>query len=234
MYPNSQIDRLGRAVRDGTMTPEDLALLAELRGVWQRERSWLEEQVAQHSTVAPVTVSGRVKNLGTLREKLHRMNGGMSTVRDIVGVRVVVQGGREEHIFTAGYVAIGLADFTPKFIDRMNNPRCGYRAVHFEIRRDGIRSEIQVRSRRQHEWAEAMEAFADIAGRNARYVDNYDFPDLKGPTRELARECMKALLRWADEIHRHEGRGWGDNRSLVLDDAESRCRSLLGDFHASL
>ena len=234
MVSNAQLDRLGRAIRDDTMTGADRALLVEMRTVWRDERQWLEHLVRGACTNPTVKVSGRVKNIGTLREKLRRMNGGLSTIRDVVGVRAVVDGTREDHIFTLYEVTMAVAEFSPKLIDRMSDPRSGYRALHLEIRHAGVRSEIQVRSKLQHEWAETMERFADKAGRDVRYVENYDFPHLTGPTRELAVSCLAALKEWSTVIDAYEYRRNLGFPRLIHEEAEARCKSLLEEFNASL
>lgn len=230
MVSLSAMDRLGRALRDGTMTPADIDLLAELRFTWRDERSWWEESLRGACTRAEVTVTGRVKNLGTLREKLHRMDGGLSTIRDVVGVRVVVHGGRFEQLWTfvdVGEVARG---YSMKFIDRIGDPRSGYRALHLEVRRNGVRAEIQIRSQLQHEWAEAMERFADKAGRDVRYVENYDFPLLSGDTRQLAIKCRDYLSMWSFEIDRFERNSSPDSWGPYLDHLAHETKSLLEEF----
>ena len=204
MVSLSALDRLGRAIRDGRLTQDDMDLLAEMRSRWRDEREWWEHSVRRACTHSDVTVTGRVKNLGTLREKLGRMNGGLSTIRDVVGIRVVAHGSRFEQLWAladASSVAVG---HSMRLIDRIGSPRSGYRALHLEVRRNGIRAEIQVRSHLQHEWAEAMERFADKAGRDVRYVEEYDFPLLTGEARDRAIECRRYLRMWASEIDRFE------------------------------
>ncbi|TDQ53768.1 RelA/SpoT domain-containing protein [Actinorugispora endophytica] len=57
----------------------------------------------------------------------------------------------------------------PRVIDRRAAPSHGYRAVHVVVYPHGIPVEVQVRTRLQHEWAEAFERFADAVGRGVRY-----------------------------------------------------------------
>lgn len=63
----------------------------------------------------------------------------------------------------------GDEDRAPKIIDRRAVPMHGYRAVHVIVFPDGEPIEIQVRTARQHEWAELFEKLADLVGRGIRY-----------------------------------------------------------------
>ena len=234
MYPNSQVDRLGQAIRDGAMSEADIQFLAELRSSWRDERAWWEDSLRTACTRAEVTVTGRVKNLGTLREKLLRMQGGLSTIRDVVGVRVVVHGDRFEQLWTLANVGGVARDHSMKLIDRIGDPRRGYRALHLEVRRNGIRAEIQVRSQMQHDWAETMERFADRAGRDVRYVDDYAFPHLTGEARRLAHKCRDYLMMWSSEIDRYERAGSPDWWRRYVDYMARETKSLMEEFDGQI
>src|SRR5439155_4334431 len=56
-----------------------------------------------------------------------------------------------------------------RVVDRRRHPRHGYRAVHVIPEVDGFLVEIQVRTRLQDSWAQAMERLADQAGREILY-----------------------------------------------------------------
>lgn len=227
---NSTLDRLGQAIRDGSMSPEQVALLAELRLQWRAERIWWEHAARQACTHSGVTVTGRVKNLGTLREKLHRIDGELSTIRDVVGVRVVVHGGRFEQLWALADLGGVARDHSMKVIDRIGDPRAGYRALHLEVRRNGVRAEVQIRSRLQHDWAEAMERFADKAGRDVRYVEDYDFPLLSGEARQAAIRCRRHLRMWASEINMFERNGSPESWRSSVDYLGQVTQSMLEEF----
>ena len=197
---NSTLDRLGRALRDGTMTPEDWELLRDLRTQWEDVMQQLRQLLVLELEGWAVEISARSKNAGTLREKLQRLSGGLSTVRDLVGCRVVVEGGRAEQTKIVDHLVGVLEAWRPKVISRIADPRAGYRAVHIEVRGDGVRVEIQVRTRAQHEWAEAMERFGDIAGRDIRYVDDASFTHRPPEIAQLLRECAGALAHWSEVL----------------------------------
>ena len=47
-------------------------------------------------------------------------------------------------------------------IDRRLIPNNGYRALHIEVKLDGITGEIQIRTPLQSAWADSFERLADI------------------------------------------------------------------------
>jgi hypothetical protein len=54
-------------------------------------------------------------------------------------------------------------------VDRRTEPSHGYRAVHVIVKLQGRLVELQVRTRLQDSWAQAMERLADRLGRDIRY-----------------------------------------------------------------
>jgi ppGpp synthetase/RelA/SpoT-type nucleotidyltranferase len=109
----------------------------------------------------------------------------IAQIRDYAGLRVVVHGGRtEQDEITTKIAELFLdKDRPPKWIDRRAEPRSGYRAVHLEVRREGILIEVQVRTALQHRWAELFERAADKLGRGLRYGE--PVPDFTGRGEEL-------------------------------------------------
>jgi len=235
MVSNSQLDRLGRALRDGTMTQADIDLLAELRVGWERGLVALVSVLEQEFLNDPILISSREKNLGTLREKLLRLSGGLSSIRDIMGCRLVVEGTRRNQ----SQVILRLLELfqmnQPRVISRLTDPRAGYRAVHVEIRLPEGRAEIQVRTRTQHEWADAMERFGDRVGRGIRYDDD-SFGHLPLPTGALARECLVALMAWSEEIDVWERSGSPPEGNVAekMTAARERVKSTMEDLDESL
>jgi len=123
-------------------------------------------------------VSLRLKNLETIRAKLLRTTLRLSSLRDVVGARIVVNDGlilQNESVLRS--VAL-FGDYAVKIIDRREFPSFGYRAVHVEVRHGLYLGEIQIRTPMQHEWARSMESLARLVGREVRYggepvVDTY-------------------------------------------------------------
>jgi len=90
-----------------------------------------------------------------------------------------------------------------KIDDLRNEPHFGYRAVHVIVWQDGLRIEVQIRSRLQQLWAETMEKFADAWGRGLRYGERVGFS--VGDT-ELTEEedPIGVLYRLSKSIAEHE------------------------------
>jgi len=141
--------------------------------------------------------SSRVKNTGTITEKLRR-NGGhtLGSIHDLGGMRLVVSGGRAVQDRVAGQVReLFAADArTPRLIDRRVEPIQGYRALHVIVYPDGYPIEVQVRTEWQHLWAEWFERLADQYGRGIRYGE----PPLSGGA--SAQQMIDSLLTLADQI----------------------------------
>jgi ppGpp synthetase/RelA/SpoT-type nucleotidyltranferase len=178
----SQLKKLTHRLRDGTETPEDLHALADLRLYYRQvlERAHVEVARLCSETEHAEPMAPRVKTLKTTMEKLHRQPDlrSLAQIRDLAGLRIVVHGTRVDQDDVVARVAARLPDDDRpvKVIDRRLDPRAGYRAVHLEIRREGILIEVQVRTALQHQWAELFERTADRLGRGLRYGEPVQLP----------------------------------------------------------
>ncbi|MGH3798556.1 MAG: hypothetical protein ACRDTD_00195 [Pseudonocardiaceae bacterium] len=131
-----------------------------------------------------IKVSSRVKNTGTLIEKLQRSNAAqLNSIQDLAGMRIVIEGRdrRAQDAVVAQLVNLFANDAHPtRQVDRRADPRSGYRAVHVIVNIDDVPIEIQVRTELQHEWAEFFEKLADRLGRGIRYGEQADVSRLSG------------------------------------------------------
>lgn len=121
--------------------------------------------------------TGRLKNTGTLLDKLRRQGGSwLKSVYDLAGMRIVGDFDRpQQDTVVADLVEVfAQGARPPRVIDRRADPVQGYRAVHVIVFPEGLPVEIQVRTRWQHEWAELFEKLADRVGRGIRYGDALD------------------------------------------------------------
>lgn len=234
MVSSAEIDRLGRAIKTGILDSSHREVLEGLQERWFVLQQDIEKELVQCTATHDVTVSTRVKNLATLQEKLRRLDGGLSTIRDIVGGRVVLSGDRFAQVNLLIAIFEHFKNDAPRLIDRFSEPRCGYRALHVQIKRDGVRAEIQIRTHWQHLWAIAMEEFSGRAGRQARYVEDYDFPELSGQIRAMAIGCLGALMKWSDEIDRFERSSYPEGNRRFVEIAQQEFYSRLGEFDAEL
>lgn len=198
--------KLTHRLRNGTETPEDLHCLADLliyyRRVLASAHADIEALCADMTRVTPM--SPRVKTLKTTLEKLHRHPElhSLAQIRDLAGLRVVVHGDRAHQDKAIERIKSIFEDRLrpPKIIDRRRDPRAGYRAVHLEVRRDGVLLEVQVRTELQHRWAEAFERAADLLGRGLRYGEPVDLS--RAP--DVAHAILTRLAAGADVIDQLE------------------------------
>jgi ppGpp synthetase/RelA/SpoT-type nucleotidyltranferase len=167
---NSQIERLGvRLIQAQAPADEDLQLLHQLLAADSVVLGQAVERVRERLGVSPTS---RIKNTGTILEKLHRYGGSwLKSIQDLAGMRIVDSATRTEQDALAAQLVDLFSDEyrPPKLVDRRVEPAQGYRAVHVIVFPGGVPIEIQARTRWQHEWAELFEKLADSLGRGIRY-----------------------------------------------------------------
>jgi hypothetical protein len=166
----SQVERLGkRLVEAETPSAADLDLLHELLLV---RSQLLEDAIGRVRGDLRLAPTSRIKNTGTILDKLRRNGGsGLKSIQDLAGMRIVGTFDRSGQDAVVERVSTLFADEVrkPKVVDRRIDPMHGYAAVHVIVFPDGEPIEIQVRTARQHEWAELFEKLADLVGRGIRY-----------------------------------------------------------------
>lgn len=197
----SALERLGRRLvvdEPDRVDVEQLHLLLAAYG------PVLAAAVASVSAGVGQVPSSRLKNTGTIVEKLRR-NGGhtLGSIHDLAGMRLVVHDGRGEQDRVADQVGRLFADEIrrPRLIDRRQHPIQGYRALHVIVYPDGYPIEVQIRTEWQHLWAEWFERLADQYGRGIRYGD----PPIGGG--ESAQQIVQSLITLADQIAEAEESG---------------------------
>jgi ppGpp synthetase/RelA/SpoT-type nucleotidyltranferase len=192
----SQIERLGvRLVATAQPTDEDLALLHELLLTYN---STLRGAVARVRNELGLLPTSRIKNTGTILEKLERHGGSwLKSIQDIAGMRITGSFDlAAQDALVAQIVSLfAVEQRAPRVIDRRAAPMHGYRAVHVVAYPDRIPLEIQVRTSWQHEWAELFEKLADAVGREIRYGD-------PAPTYPVPAELSTLLVEQATTISR--------------------------------
>lgn len=204
----SQIERLGvRLVQGEKPVEADLKLLHQVLGEYSEVLARAVERVRGGLGDSPTS---RIKNTGTILEKLDRYGGSwLKSIQDLAGMRIVGSFDRRGQ----DAVVQQLVDLfsedprSPKVIDRRAAPVQGYRAVHVIVFPEGVPVEIQVRTRWQHEWAELFEKLADRVGRGIRYGEtptrwwtSTEFDAMDAIRQELvsaAYEMRIAAVDWA-------------------------------------
>lgn len=195
-WTSSQADSAGKRLRDGRATEADEAFFRQFLAAHGRAlRITLEGlRRIRFPDGSEVTPTARVKTRETLMEKLRRGTR-LSQVRDIAGARVVVNGTQLDQDGMAVFVGQMFAG-DAEVVDRRTVPNHGYRAVHVIGRVEGCWVEVQVRTRLQHQWAEAYERLADRVGRDIRYIDV--------ALEEHAQKLVSELLELSDRVYAAE------------------------------
>ena len=174
----SRIDRLGEAIKSGELNDVDQSVFNYLRSQWAELGNEISNKLMLEFGNDEFGVSLRLKNLETIRAKLLRTTLRLSSLRDVVGARIVVNEGLSLQNDSVLRTMALSGNYVIKIIDRREFPSFGYRAVHVEVRQGLYSGEIQIRTPLQHEWARSMESLARLVGRDVRYggkpvVDTY-------------------------------------------------------------
>ena len=125
-------------------------------------------------------------------------------MQDLAGSRIVVRDLAAQDAATEKikefYIAQGCGC---RVVDRREDPRFGYKAVHLIVRIDEIPVEIQVRTELQDTWAQIVERLGDRWGRGIRYGQDPENPDGVVRSGELVasrREALALLMALSDAI----------------------------------
>lgn len=166
----SQIERLGlRLIREKGQVEADLELLRQLL---LARSEILDRAVSRIRDGTDASPTSRIKNTGTVLEKLRRNGGsGLKSMQDLAGMRIVGDFDRkgQDQLAERVVALFRTEEREPKLVDRRVQPMHGYSAVHVIVFPEGVPIEIQIRTRWQHEWAELFEKLADLVGRGIRY-----------------------------------------------------------------
>ena len=182
------------------MTPTDWNQFYEVRFEWRKALTNLEMDLDKEFSSRSFEMTSRLKNFRTLREKLRRSNLKLSSIRDVIGSRLVIPNSQEIQDVVVHEVTAKIANDRSKIIDRRVQSNHGYRAVHIELRRDGTICEIQVRTQLQDSWATTSEAFSEIVGRGFRYGEVQNYGRFTPVARAVISEVEKCLDNASQKI----------------------------------
>jgi len=138
----------------------------------------------------------RLKTKHTLIDKLVREQSNLFTMDDIAGLRLEPV---TDRVIQDQVCRLIVSRFPPpdsRVKDRRERPNAGYRAVHVIVKQGIYRVEVQIRTHLQHQWAEANEKLADIAGRSLRYGI--------APANPHLRELHERILAIAEVVNSYE------------------------------
>jgi putative GTP pyrophosphokinase len=189
----SSVDRAGSYLRQWWLAPSESALdesrLRAAAGILFGFREGFQpslkkvtvgvRQFVQRETAGGIVVGQRLKRAPQMVSKLTRHpTMRLSTMQDIGGCRAILAGGQPEVDAVARRIRRRWNIHHEKDYGAEPAPS-GYRGRHLIVARDEHLIEIQLRTSRQHDWAEAVERTALRTG--------YELKDGKGPA---------ALLRY--------------------------------------
>ena len=192
----SAVNRAGEKLALASADDADLPIEAcEVAATWRELHAeplvWLTMSIRGR---VETPVSYRLKRLPQIATKLARSgNMALARMQDIGGCRLVVDSQSDVDLALAAverraaphYEVVRVTDYR-----RDGRQRTGYRAAHVMLRRDGFVIELQIRTRRQHAWAEAVERAANRTG--------YKLKDGEGPDDlvdyfRVASDCLAEL-----------------------------------------
>ncbi len=159
----TQIDRLGDRLRQGHVSEEDLRLLESYRRSFADAYDWVTQAIRAK---LHIETTGRAKTTDSITEQLRRESIRLPQIQDIAGCRVTVPNIREQDSVVSLLQQLFVG---AEVVDRRKAPSHGYRAVHVIATVGGKLIEIQVRTARQHQWAELSEKLSDVIDPAIKY-----------------------------------------------------------------
>ena len=181
-YSRTQVNAAGDSLISPSSSPDELRQARLIVNDWRaahsvpldRVRMELAKRVAEYGEDA--LVAQRLKRLSSIDAKLRRFRSmNLARMQDIGGCRAVVATALDVRSIADGYVSKPSAHAVVHTDDYIAEPRSsGYRGIHlisrFQPERqdesvyEGMRIEIQLRSRSQHVWATAVETVGTFSG----------------------------------------------------------------------
>jgi Region found in RelA / SpoT proteins len=181
-FSKSRIDSAGRALIKPSVSDQEINEALEAINNWRSSHSYplntfqMGLRRALRSERGPWLVAQRIKRLPAIKLKLSlNRNMALSQMQDIGGCRAVVGTVAEVRALVDHQKKSRSKQELIKPTDYIDKPRdSGYRSVHLIYRYhsdnksnepyNGLRIEMQLRSRLQHAWATAVETTGDFIG----------------------------------------------------------------------
>lgn len=203
---------------------EEMAVLGAWRSQFRRPSSstamTLRSVVRTACGIEDVSglVSERFKREAQIIAKLVRSKTRLASMEDIGGCRAVlpdlagVYAVRDRIDQHARSVTVDSED------DYNKNPRPGgYRALHLRVLRNDVLVEVQLRTKRQHAWADGVEKWDSASG--------HDIKHERGP--EQVVEAFRLAAEWQAELDSERGATiWG---TMVRERAADMLRDWLSE-----
>lgn len=196
----NQLDKLGDRLRDSEVpVDDDLELLQQVLAAYDE----VLQAVRQRLTGLRLKPTVRLKTTGTLVDKLRRdRTSSLKTVHDLAGARVVVQGTINDQNAVRDRIVQHFSKDAAKIVvvDRREDPRAGYRAIHVVVRLEAVPVEIQIRTALQDSWAQVFERLADQWGRGIRYGEDPDRVSEEPAAADRRKEIVALMMKLSENI----------------------------------
>lgn len=172
-YTRKEIDKTGKVLltaAESERYKQAIEKLNDWRSLHLVPLDMLQQKIVEFlnfNNIRPFLISRRLKRLTSIQHKLYlNSEMGLGGMQDIGGLRVVVNTAEELLRLQSLLRSLPIADFEcRRMYDYVNEPKeSGYRSIHFayiyhceEKDFNGLRIELQIRTRLQHLWATAVE-----------------------------------------------------------------------------
>lgn len=172
-YSRKEIDKTGKIMLTATEQEtfkQAIEKINDWRSLHLIPLDMLQQKIVaflDFNNIRPFLISRRLKRLTSIQYKLDlNPEMGLGGMQDIGGLRVVINTVEELLRLQALLRSLPIAEFEcRRMYDYVNEPKdSGYRSIHFAYiyhcenkDYDGLRIELQIRTRLQHLWATAVE-----------------------------------------------------------------------------
>lgn len=197
MYSKTKIDNAGTSLSKGSFKSDDYEVESEiifddyrrahlrpLTDVTYQIQKWL----AGFDKI--FYIAQRLKRRPQILRKMKRFSVRLTQLQDIAGNRVIVDKNADVDALRS-FLLDRIEKEKKLRLHRETDYRelgrddTGYRALHMILERDGIKIELQLRSRAQHHWAESIERTSVIYGHHLK--ENEGHEDVLGYFKFLSR-----------------------------------------------
>lgn len=207
-FSKSQLDKLGSRLRNSVdPDDDDLVLLNRYR---ERFITVNDAVIGELRRLTDYAIESRHKSVPSIVAKLRRRQPArLSAIQDLAGARIIVPDLRAQDELV-GKIVARYPDATAD--DKRAHPLFSYRSVHVVVHAP-LSYEIQVRTTRQHIWAQLSERLADRYGFELKYGG--------GP-----QDVAAALSEYSDFLAAAD--------KLVAGDSRTFDRNLIGTIRAHI
>lgn len=185
-HSRSRIKSAGKRITKGTESSEDILVLENFRAAHAYVLNTFQMNARRHSNGIARTVGQRLKRRTTILDKLRREPSmPLYSMQDVAGCRIIFDNESDlykvrQSMREARYKHLRLND--PDRYDYIKKPKhTGYRGVHdifqYDVQKlpgskwNGLKVEVQFRTRVQHAWATAVEVADLITSSRIKFND---------------------------------------------------------------